>query len=172
MKKLIKESGLRDIKDLAKRYPKAKIYFHQDLDGVTTAIAMREYLESNGIKVVGSEVIQYGDKEFAVKKQDATGDTMPVLVDFAHGKPMFVIHTDHHDTQTGVEKDTSVSFKPSRSNVATISQVVSPKEIFTQDDITLISTVDSADFAKYGLKPKDIMNFIFKLDNDKSLHSY
>jgi len=61
MKKLIKESGLRDIKDLAKRYPKAKIYFHQDLDGVTTAIAMREYLESNGIKVVGSEVIQYGD---------------------------------------------------------------------------------------------------------------
>jgi hypothetical protein len=132
---------------------------------------MREYLESNGIKVVGSEVIQYGDKEFAVKKQDATGDTMPVLVDFAHGKPMFVIHTDHHDTQTGVEKDTSVSFKPSRSNVATISQVVSPKEIFTQDDITLISTVDSADFAKYGLKPKDIMNFIFKLDKDKSLQS-
>ena len=25
------ESGLRDIKSLANRYPKAKIYFHQDL---------------------------------------------------------------------------------------------------------------------------------------------
>jgi hypothetical protein len=33
MKKLITESGLRDIKALAKRYPKAEIYFHQDLDG-------------------------------------------------------------------------------------------------------------------------------------------
>jgi len=50
MKRLIKESGLRNIKALAKRYPKAKIYFHQDLDGVTTAIAMREYLENNGIR--------------------------------------------------------------------------------------------------------------------------
>ena len=45
MKKLIKESGLRNIKDLSKRYQKAKIYFHQDLDGVTTALAMKNYLE-------------------------------------------------------------------------------------------------------------------------------
>ena len=93
-KPIIKETGLRDIKALAKRYPKAKIYFHQDLDGVTTAIAMKKYLENNGIKVVDTEIIQYGDREFAIKKLDAEGDVMPVLVDFAHGKPMFVIHTD------------------------------------------------------------------------------
>ena len=80
MKKILKESGIRDIKELSKRYPKAEIYFHQDLDGVTTAIAMKNYLENNGIKVVDAHVIQYGDKEFAVKKNDATGDTMPVLV--------------------------------------------------------------------------------------------
>ena len=169
MKKLIKESGLRDIKDLAKRYPKAKIYFHQDLDGVTTAIAMREYLESNGIKVVGSEVIQYGDKEFAVKKNDATGDTMPVLVDFAHGKPMFVIHTDHHDRQAGAEDTKSTSFRPSRSNVETISQIVSPKDIFPSSDILLISTVDSADFAKYDISPDEVVNYLFRIDKDKSL---
>ena len=169
MKKIIKESGLRNIKELANRYPKAKIYFHQDLDGVTTALAMKNYLEDNGIKVVDSEIIQYGDKEFSIKKQDATGDTMPVLVDFAHGKPMFVIHTDHHDSQSGVEKDTATSFRPSRSNVATLSQIMSPKEIFPNDDITLISTVDSADFAKYGLKPEDIMNFIFRMEKDKGL---
>ncbi len=169
MKKLIKESGLRNIGDLSKRYQKAKIYFHQDLDGVTTALAMKNYLEDNGIKVVDYEIIQYGDKEFAVKKQDANGDTMPVLVDFAHGKPMFVVHTDHHDSQTGVEGDTSTSFRSSRSNVETLSQIMSPKDIFTSDDIRLISTVDSADFAKYGLKPQDIMNFVFKLQKDKSL---
>jgi single-stranded DNA-specific DHH superfamily exonuclease len=68
MKKLIKESGIRDISDLRKRYPKAEIYFHQDLDGVTTAIAMKKYLEDNGIKVVGSHIIQYGDKELGLKK--------------------------------------------------------------------------------------------------------
>src|SRR5210317_333099 len=169
MKRIIKESGLRNIKALAERYPKAKIYFHQDLDGVTTALAMKNYLEDNGIKVVDSEIIQYGDKEFAIKKQDAQGDTMPVLVDFAHGKPMFVVHTDHHDSQTGVEGDTSTSFRPSRSNVATLSDIMSPSDIFPSEDITLISTVDSADFARFGLKPQDIMNFIFKLQKDKGL---
>lgn len=33
MKKLLKETGIRDIKALSDRYSKAEIYFHQDLDG-------------------------------------------------------------------------------------------------------------------------------------------
>jgi len=169
MKKLIKESGLRDINKLAKRYPKAEIYFHQDLDGVTTAIAMKKYLEDNGIKVVDAHVIQYGDKEFSVKKNDAQGDTMPVLVDFAHGKPMFVIHTDHHDRQAGAEDTKSTSFRHSRSNVETISQVVSPRDIFTDKDILLISTVDSANFAMNDISVDQVINYLFKLDKDSSL---
>jgi hypothetical protein len=169
MKKLLKESGLRDIKALAKRYPKAKIYFHQDLDGVATAIAMKKYLENNGIKVVDSEIIQYGDKEFSVKKLDANGDTMPVLVDFAHGKPMFVIHTDHHDRQAGAEETGATSFRPSRSNVETISQIVSPKDIFPETDLRLISTVDSADYAKYDITPEQVINYLFKMDKDSDL---
>jgi hypothetical protein len=169
MKKLLKESGLREINALAKRYPKAKIYFHQDLDGVATAIAMKKYLEDNGIKVVDSEIIQYGDKEFSVKKLDANGDTMPVLVDFAHGKPMFVIHTDHHDRQAGAEETGATSFRPSRSNVETISQIVSPKDIFPETDLRLISTVDSADYAKYDITPEQVINYLFKLDKDSDL---
>jgi hypothetical protein len=169
MKKLITESGLRDIKALAKRYPKAEIYFHQDLDGVTTAIAMREYLENNGIKVVGSHIIQYGDKEFAVKKNDAKGDVMPVLVDFAHGKPMFVIHTDHHDRQAGAEDTKSTSFRSSRSNVETISQVVSPKDIFPSSDILLISTVDSANYAMNEISVDQVISYLFNVDKEKSL---
>lgn len=169
MKKLIKETGLRNISALKKRYNKAEIYFHQDLDGVTTALAMKNYLEDNGIDVVGAHIIQYGDKEFAVKKNDAQGDVMPVLVDFAHGKPMFVIHTDHHDRQVGVEKGTSKQFRGARSNVETISQVVSPKDIFPSADIMLINTVDSADFAKYDLTPNDVVNYIYRVDKDTSL---
>ena len=169
MKKILKEGGLRNINDLSKRYDKAKIYFHQDLDGVTTALAMKNYLENNGIKVVDSEIIQYGDKEFAIKKPSAKGDIMPVLVDFAHGKPMFVIHTDHHDKQVGAEKGASTSFRPSRSNVETISQIVSPSDIFPDEDIKMISTVDSADFVKMGIKPKDVMTYVFKLDKEKEL---
>ena len=169
MKRILKETGLRDISALSKRYPKAEIYFHQDLDGVTTAIAMKKYLEDNGIDVVGAHVIQYGDKEFSVKKNDALGDTMPVLVDFAHGKPMFKIHTDHHDKQVGAEKETSKSFRQARSNVETISQIVSPRDLFPSSDITLISTVDSADFVRQGLTPENVVNYLFRLDKEKSL---
>lgn len=169
MEKLINESGIRDISALRKRYPKAEIYFHQDLDGVTTAIAMKKYLEDNGIDVVGAHVIQYGDKEFSVKKNDATGDIMPVLVDFAHGKPMFKIHTDHHDTQVGVEKGTSKQFRGARSNVETISQVVSPKDLFPTSDVLLINTVDSADFIKHNITPEEVVNYIYRFDKDKSL---
>jgi hypothetical protein len=171
MKKILKESGIRDIKELSKRYPKAEIYFHQDLDGVTTAIAMKKYLEDNSIKVVDAHVIQYGDKEFSVKKNDAQGDTMPVLVDFAHGKPMFVIHTDHHDRQAGAEDTKSTSFRQSRSNVETLSQIVSPKELFPSSDILLISTVDSADFARKNLTPEDVVNYLYRFDKEKSLQS-
>ena len=168
-KNLIKETGIRDISALRKRYPKAEIYFHQDLDGVTTAIAMKKYLENNGIDVVGSHTIQYGDKEFAVKKNDAKGDVMPVLVDFAHGKPMFKIHTDHHDRQVGADKDTSKSFRQARSNVETISQIVSPRDLFPNADILLISTVDSADFARQDITPEDVVNYLYRFDKEKPL---
>lgn len=172
-RRLLKESGIRDINKLAKRYQMAKIYFHQDLDGVTTALAMKNYLENNGIKVVDAEMIQYGGKEWAVRKpeleKEARGEIMPVLVDFAHGKPMFVIHTDHHDTQAGVEQGTSTSFKPSRSNVETISQTISPKDIFTQDDIETISMIDSADYAKYDIKPEQVIQYLFKVDRTKGV---
>jgi len=166
---LILESGIRDMNAIAKRYKKAKIYFHEDLDGVTTAIAMKKYLEGYGIKVVDAEQIQYGEKEFAIKKPDAKGDVMPVLVDFAHGKPMFEIHTDHHDTQAGVEADTATSFRSARSNVETISQVLSPRAIFNDDDIILISTVDSANFVEHKITPEMVMNFLFSFDKDQSL---
>jgi hypothetical protein len=130
---------------------------------------MKKYLENNGIDVVGAHIIQYGDKEFAVKKNDAEGDVMPVLVDFAHGKPMFKIHTDHHDKQVGAEKGTSKSFRQARSNVETISQVVSPKDLFPSSDILLINTVDSADFAKYGLSAEDVVNYLYRFDKETPL---
>jgi hypothetical protein len=168
-KNILIESGIRKIKELSQRYDKAKIYFHQDLDGVTSALGMKKYLEDNGIKVVDAEIIQYGDQEFSIKKPMAKGDIMPVLVDFAHGKPMFVIHTDHHDKQVGAEVGASKSFRQSRSNVETISQIMSTKELFPSFDVNMISTIDSANYTKMGITPEQVMNYVFNLDKEKSL---
>jgi hypothetical protein len=168
MKKIISEGGIRNIRELSDRYKQAKIYFHQDLDGVTSAIAMKKYLEDNGIEVVDSEIIQYGDKEFSVKKADARGEIMPVLVDFAHGKPMFVIHTDHHDRQAGAEDTGSTSFRQSRSNVETLSQIIPSSEIFTAGDVETISMVDSANYASNEITPDMVMNYVYSFDKDSS----
>ena len=153
-------SGLRNIKNISKNYKEAEIYFHQDLDGICSFLSMKKYLEDNNIKVVNAHIIQYGSLEFNVKNIQ-TG-RLPVIVDFAHVKDMFVIATDHHDSQSGATSKMSTSFKKSRSNVETISNEISNSEVFTPLDIELIKTIDSADYYRYGIIPEHVQNCFFK----------
>jgi hypothetical protein len=169
MKKIIKESGIRDLNKLKKDFDKVVIVTHQDMDGVFSGVGMKHYFENNGFKVIDVQIIQYGEKEWSLKKSNPDEKILFCLCDFAHGKPMFKIHLDHHDRQAGVEKGTSTSFRSSRSNVETISQIVSPKEIFSAEDIDLISTVDSANFASKDISVDEVINYLFKLDKDSSL---
>lgn len=160
----IQESGLRNINALAKEYKEAEIYFHMDLDGVTSAIGMKKYLEKYGIKTVDAHHIQYGGREFAAPKPRS--GRLNVMVDFAHGKPMMHIHTDHHSNQSGVERDTSAKFKHDPSNVQTISQEISPSDLFPPEDIKMISMIDSAMYDKYDVTPDEVIRAIFKADRD------
>lgn len=164
---LLKESGIRNINKLAKAHKEADMYFHMDLDGVTSAIAMRAYLERYGIKTVRAQPIQYGTKEYAVDKP--LQGRLGVIVDFAHGKPLVHLHTDHHEFQSGVAGDTSVSFKKAPSNVVTISQQVSPSDIFPPEDVDLISIVDSAGYAKNKIEVDRVLKTAFKFDKNADL---
>lgn len=164
----LNESGIPNIKKWSKAFDEAIIYFHVDLDGVTSAIGMKAYLESYGIKVVDAVTIQYGNMEYAIKKPEP--GQLVVAVDFAHAKPMWHIWTDHHDGEkVGVTKDMSVSFVHAPSNAAHISGVLSPKELFPPEDLKTIDIVDSADFARNGLTPDDIMRAAFKVDKSISV---
>ena len=158
----LNESGIRGMKDLAKQYKEAELYFHMDLDGVTSAIGMKAYLEGYGIKVVKCQHIQYGGREFAAEKP-AEG-RLAVMVDFAHGKPTMHIHTDHHDSQSGVVSGTATSFKHAPSNASTISQEISPKDLFPTEDIRLITMVDSADFARNEITADEVIRAAFEFD--------
>lgn len=164
---LNEEVGLRNLKRIVKDHKSCEIYFHKDLDGVTSAIAMKEFLKTYyQIECVDSHIIQYGGLEYAVKNHQP--GNIPVLVDFAHSKPMFTIATDHHDKQSGAEDTESTYFKSARSNVETISGEISYGEIFTQQDIELIKTVDSANFLKHNITPEDVQNSIFKYKREES----
>lgn len=157
------EVGLRNIKAITKGYKECEIYFHKDLDGVTSALAMSVFLKNYyQIETVDCHIIQYGGLEYAVK--NGRPDTLKVLVDFAHGKPMFHIQSDHHDKQVGAEDTESTYFKSARSNVEIISGEVSYSDIFTAQDIKMIQTIDSADFLRNNIKPEDVQNSIFKYE--------
>lgn len=164
----LNESGIRDIKKISKTFDEAEIYFHVDLDGVTSAIAMREYLKQYGIKTVRYHTIQYGGMEYHLDKPQP--GTLAVLVDFAHGKTEFVIHTDHHDMQIGVET-MSAHFKKAKSNAGTISGEISPNDIFSAEDVNMIDTVDSADYASQDITPSDVIQFFYKTNKDISTKS-
>jgi hypothetical protein len=161
------EVGIRNIKTTIGDKKECEIWFHKDLDGVCTALAMKSFLKTYyNVDIVDSHTIQYGGLEFAVK----TGrpDTLKVVVDFAHSKPMFKIATDHHDKQVGADETTSKYFKPSRSNVEIVSGEISYSDIFLPNDIELIKTIDSANFLTYDIKPEDVQNSIFKYQRNLS----
>ena len=154
------------MKKIASLYKEAEIYFHQDLDGVTSALAMKSYLESYGIAVINTHIIQYGSLEFNITPPKI--GSLPVMVDFAHVKDIFIIVTDHHDKQEGYNSKMSVSFKKASSNVETISEEISNNDIFSFVDIQMIKTVDSANFNKYKLTPQQIQNCLFSLNKKRS----
>lgn len=161
------EVGIKNLKSAVKGYKNCEIWFHKDLDGICSAIALKSFFKTYyNIETVDCHIIQYGGQEFAVKT--GSKDSLKILCDFAHSKPMFTIATDHHDKQIGAEETKSKYFKPARSNVETISGEISYSDVFTPQDIELVKTIDSANFLRYDIKPEDVQNSIFKFERTLS----
>ena len=159
------ESGIRNMREIAKNYNKAWIYFHIDMDGVTSAIAMKEYLKQYGILTENAIPMQYGEMEYAIKK--TPNGTLPVLVDFSHGKIFMKIHTDHHDSQISYNT-ASNSFKHSKSNAGTISTQISPTDIFSKEDVRVIDMIDSAGYAEENIGIEELKNYLFNYNKGKT----
>ena len=165
------EVGIRNLKSIIGSIKTCEIYFHKDLDGVTSALAMKQFLKTYyQVETVDTHQIQYGGMEFAIKNHKP--GNLCVLVDFAHGKPMFHIQSDHHDSQVGAEDTKSTYFKSARSNVEIISGEISYSDMFTPGDVELIQTIDSANFLKHKLSPSDIQNSIFKFSRELTGEKY
>lgn len=164
------ESGIRNINKIIEDHKNKhgvnfEIWFHQDLDGICSALSMKKYLERYGLKLVDAHIIQYGGLEYAIKNKRP--DSMAVLVDYAHFRTLFTIGTDHHSGQAGEVSGASHA-KPTRSNVETISGEISNTDLFTSGDIKLIQTVDSADFLRQGITPEDIQKSIYSVKPELS----
>lgn len=165
MKIKINESGIRNIKDLSKKYDKSIIYGHMDLDGLTSSICAKTYLEKYGIKTIDFQNIQYGELEYSISKPN--DNILSVLVDFSHGKPFMKIHTDHHQEQQSI-KNISNQFRHSDSNADTWSSIISTSNIFSAEDIKIINMIDSAKYKDEKINPMDLFISSFKINKNNS----
>ena len=80
-------------KKKGKRGKDCIIFTHNDLDGIYSAIAMKEYLLNHGFKISGFGVIDYSDgwKIFNIDKT-----YINISVDYAEDNPDLDIYMDHH----------------------------------------------------------------------------
>ena len=167
MKLDLLESGFQNIRQIAKDYNQAIIYYHIDLDGVTSALSAKYYLQNYGIQTIDCEPIQYGSREYAIRKPEDK-DILTVLVDFAHGKSFMKIHTDHHDKQ--IQYDNSAKhFRHAKSNAGTISMVISTSNIFPAEDCRIIDMIDSAGYKEENITPWDMIRATLKTDSSKDV---
>lgn len=143
------------------------IYFHVDLDGVISAIAMRELLAAYDIKTKRVQTIQYGDKENYV--QDLGENEVGAVVDFAKNPTSSEFHLDHHDRQQEGSESKASLFIHAKSNAATINGLVKQKggKAFNQSDAKMVSMVDSAEYAAQDLSPKEVVEQPLRI-KDKS----
>lgn len=143
----------------------AVLYFHCDLDGVSSAIKMKCFLEEHNIKVVDAIKMQYGPLEYAIKKPIKKKDTLNVMVDFANSNKYIDIHTDHHNRQ--IQNKSSVNlFEISKSNASSLDLLFKSKKNFSKNELEVIDMVDSAGFLNNKIKPEQISNPIYKKCKD------
>ena len=137
-----------------KRGKECIIYTHDDLDGIFSAIAMKEYLQSHGFKIAGYGIINYTDgwKIFKIDKS-----YINICVDFAEDNADLDVYIDHHMDEKFKEKS-KISIKMQSDScyglICHILGIPTDKLI-----LSVISMIDSAKYKEYGVDLKTILNF-------------
>lgn len=137
------------------------IYTHDDMDGIFSAIAMRDYLQAHGFNIAGYAVISYVDgwKVFRIDKT-----YINVCVDYAEDNPALDVYIDHHMEEGDLYKKSEYSIKmQSDSCYGLITRVLGmPTD---KNIISVISMIDAAKYDEYEVDIKTILNF--KLEDIK-----
>lgn len=131
------------------------IYTHDDMDGIFSGIAMKEYLQSHGFTVAGYAVVNYTDgwKIFTLDKT-----YINVCVDYAEDHPDLDLYIDHHIEEGDLYKKSEFSIKmKSDSCYGLISRVLGmPTDKYI---LSVISMIDAAKYDEYNVDIKTILNF-------------
>jgi hypothetical protein len=131
------------------------IYTHDDMDGIFSGIAMKEYLLAHGFTIAGYAVVNYTDgwKVFTLDKT-----YINVCVDYAEDNKDLDLYIDHHMEEGDLYKKSEMSIKMSSDSCyGLITHILGmPTDKYI---IEVISMIDAAKYDEYKVDIKTILNF-------------
>jgi len=136
------------------------IYFHDDLDGIYSAIVMKKYLIEKGFKIHGYGIVNY-QEGWTTTELDLK--YINIALDFAENTEGIDIYIDHHNTdlekfKEAEKNNNSVKTETTSAYEGICDQLGLPIDSMIQN---VIDMVDSARYEHYKIKPSIILNFDF-----------
>jgi len=134
---------------------KVMIYFHDDLDGVYSAIIMKNYLESKGFEIMGYGIVNY-QEGWSTTNLDPK--YINIALDYAEDMEDIDVYMDHHGEFHEGDYKGKASVKTSTTSAyqGIIDQLGLPSDSMITD---IIDMVDSAKYDEHGVDVKDVMDF-------------
>jgi hypothetical protein len=154
--------------------PRVVIYFHEDFDGVVSALGVKCALNKYGLTNIVARKVQYGDHltQIAPNPND-----LNILVDFADGFEGTDLHTDHHHGTYSPQDGGIKAFYPAaKSNGAVLwgqvnTQLELPNSHLISPLIKAVNCIDSAGYAKLGFTTTEQRTYLPDLANQITQHS-
>lgn len=140
------------------------LIFHDDMDGIVSAIIMKRYLIKQGFKIVKYGIINYqqGWDAFELDPKLIT-----IALDFSNDFEGLDVYIDHHGTFSEGEQKNRNSIKTATGSAAE-GIALQIGESFSNDIKDWIDMIDSARYDDYGIDIRDILDFDFsKILKDK-----
>jgi len=136
------------------------IITHDDLDGITSAILMKNYLQKHGFTIKQYGVINYQEGWRAFKLDPKL---ITIALDFAEDFPGCDVYIDHHgkfsEELTQTQKNHSVKTSTGSAAEGIADQLGVP---MSSDFKNWIDMIDSAKYDDYDVDIKSILNFDLK----------
>lgn len=137
------------------------LIFHDDLDGIVSAIIMKKYLIQQGFKIRQYGVINYQEGFEALRLDKKL---INIALDFADDHPDISVYIDHHGkfSEEVVKTQQRPSIKTATGSAAEgIAQQLGVP--FSNDTKDWIDMIDSAKYSDYDIDIRGILDFDLKM---------
>ena len=133
------------------------LILHDDMDGIVSAIIMKNYLIKHGFNIVKYGIVNYNESWTAFKLDPKL---INIAVDFAEDSPDIDVYIDHHGKFSEELRATQKkhSIKTATGSAAEgIAQQLGVS--FSNDTKNWIDMIDSAKYNEYEIDIRDILDF-------------